>query len=70
MFVVPDALTDADDALKATYKGGAAGRYVTRKLSFTDQGVDAKSPAYHGRFTADAELNAYFGATFNLRRSR
>ena len=61
-FMVGSALTDADDALKATYKGGAAGRYVTRKLSFTDQGVDAKSPAYHGRFTANAELNAYFGA--------
>ena len=61
-FQVPGVLTDADDALTATYKGGAAGRYVTRKLSFTNQGVDPKSPAYHGRFTANAELKAYFGA--------
>ena len=61
-FTVPPELIDAADALKATYRGGAAGRYVTRKLTFTDQGVDLKSPAYHGRFTANAELNAYFGA--------
>ena len=61
-FEVPGALTNADDALTATYRGGAAGRYVTRKLSFTDQGVVPESPAYHGRFTANAELNAYFGA--------
>ena len=61
-FAVPPALTDADDALTATYRGGAAGRYVTRKLSFIDQEVDPKSPAFHGRFTANAELNAYFGA--------
>ena len=62
-FVMPGALTDAADALKATYKGGAAGRYVTRKLSFADGQVDQNnSPAYHGRFTAAAELNAYFGA--------
>ena len=56
------ALTNADDALTATYRGGAAGRYMTRKLSFIDQEVDPKSPAFHGRFTANAELNAYFGA--------
>ena len=61
-FTVLGDLTDPADALTATYKGGAAGRYVTRKLSFTNQGVDPKSPAYHGRFTANAELKAYFGA--------
>ena len=60
--MVPDVLTNDGEALAATYKGGAAGRYVTRKLSFTNQGVDPKSPAYHGRFTANAELKAYFGA--------
>ena len=64
--MVPGDLTDDKDALTATYKGGAAGRYVTRKLSFTDQGVDPKSPAYHGRFTANAELKAYFGAFMML----
>ena len=61
-FTVPGDLSDADDALTATYKGGAAGMYVTRKLSFTNEGVDDKSPADYGRFTANAELKAYFGA--------
>ena len=61
-FVLPGDLIDGVDALTATYKGGAAGRYVTRKLSFTNQVLDPKSPAYHGRFTANAELKAYFGA--------
>ena len=61
LFDPPALLLDSRDALKATYKGGAAGRYVTRKLSFIDDLVDEKSPAYHGRFTANAELKAYFG---------
>ena len=41
--------------------------YVTRKLTFTDLTVDPKSPAHHGRFTANAQLKAYFGdnPTFN-----
>ena len=50
-----------DEALTATYEGGAAGRYVTRKLRIKDQGVDPASPGYHGRFTATATLTAHFG---------
>ena len=63
VFEVPDVLrtTQHDDPLTATYLGGAAGRYVTKKLNFIDQNVDTKSPAYHGRFTANAELTANFG---------
>ena len=61
-FAVPNALsTNEDDALTATYEGGAAGRYVTRKLRIKDQGVDPASPGYHGRFTATATLTAHFG---------
>ena len=50
-----------DDALTATYVGGAAGRYVTRKLRLVDQEVDPRSPGYTGRFTATAKLTANFG---------
>ena len=50
-----------DDALTATYVGGAAGRYVTRKLRIKSPGVDPNSPGYHGRFTARATLTAHFG---------
>ena len=46
--------------LTAKYKGGAAGRYVTRELSVTD-GLVAASSGSHGRFTAKAELTAMFG---------
>ena len=50
-----------DEALTATYEGGAAGRYVTRKLRIDAEGVDPQSPGYHGRFTATATLTANFG---------
>ena len=60
-FDPPEVLLDEREALTATYKGGAAGRYVTSKLNFINDTVDVKSPAYHGRFTANAELKAYFG---------
>ena len=64
-FNVPMALTaqkDAgDDALTATYVGGAAGRYVTRKLRVKAPLVDPNSPGYYGRFTAKATLTAHFG---------
>ena len=53
--------TDNVKALTATYEGGAAGRYVTRKLRIKDQFVDPQSPGYHGRFTARARLTANFG---------
>ena len=53
--------TDYDEALTATYEGGAAGRYVTRKLRIKEQEVDSQSPGYHGRFTAKARLTANFG---------
>ena len=61
-FAVVTALSGTqDDALTATYEGGAAGRYVTRKLRIKDQGVDPQSPGFHGRFTATATLTANFG---------
>ena len=47
--------------LTATYKGGAAGRYATRTPHYEDGTLDPNSPGLHGRFTANAELNAYFG---------
>ena len=50
-----------EDALIAKYNGGAAGRYVTRKLEVKDQAVDLQSPGNHGHFTAKAELTANFG---------
>ena len=50
-----------DDALIAKYNGGAAGRYVTRKLEVKDQKLDPLSPGYHGHFTAKAALTANFG---------
>ena len=52
---------DNDDPLTATYVGGAAGMYVTRKLQIKNQDVDPKSPGYTGRFTATATLTAHFG---------
>ena len=62
-FTVLPALTalGVADALKATYEGGAAGRYVTRDLDIVGGTVDPNSPGSHGRFTAKAELVAYFG---------
>ena len=60
-FEIDDINDNADEALSATYEGGAAGRYVTRKLRIKDQGVDPASPGYHGRFTATATLTAHFG---------
>ena len=51
----------SDDALTATYVGGAGGMYVTRKLRLVDQVVDPRSPGYTGRFTATATLTANFG---------
>ena len=61
-FVVPNQLFDnADDALEATYEGGAAGMYVTRDLRIANGMVDSNSPGTHGRFTAKAMLTAYFG---------
>ena len=51
-----------DEVLTAVYEGGAAGRYVTRKLRLgEDQNVDPQSPGYHGRFTGRARLEANFG---------
>ena len=64
MFELPNVLMteEGDEPLKATYEGGAAGRYVTRTLEIDrDQSVDDKSPGYHGRFTANATLRANFG---------
>ena len=66
VFSVNQALLNADDDLTAIYKGGAAGRYVTRKLEFKDEIADERSPGSHGRFTATAELTAYFGAHPNF----
>ena len=62
-FVVPSALMMYnEEPLTATYKGGAAGRYVTRKLRIKEpHGVDPQSPGFHGRFTAKASLTANFG---------
>ena len=67
-FEVPGALNDADGAKKATYVGGAAGRYVTRDLSVEDpeEDVDPLSLGFHGRFTAKAALTAYFGMSENF----
>ena len=68
-FVVPYVLSDNnDEALTATYEGGAAGRYVTRKLRIKDQGVDPQSPGYTGRFTARATLTAHFGKHADFKR--
>ena len=63
VFAVHVDLTDeVGDALTATYVGGAAGRYVTRKLQVDgSRGVDPNSPGYTGRFTATATLTAHFG---------
>ena len=61
VFSVHALLLDQDDDLTAVYKGGAAGRYVTRNLQFKDEVADPLSPGFHGRFTANAELTAYFG---------
>ena len=57
-----DLLGNTTDALKATYEGGAAGRYVTRQLRIKDGGVDPNSPGKHGRFTAKAKLTAFFSS--------
>ena len=56
-----ELLGTQEEALTATYEGGAAGRYVTRKLRIDAEGVDPQSPGYHGRFTATATLTANFG---------
>ena len=58
--VLDELVTNTDDALKATYEGGAAGRYVTRQLRIKGPDVDPNSPGKHGRFTAKAKLTAYF----------
>ena len=47
-----------EDALTATYEGGAAGMYVSRELRLVGGLVDEYSPGTHGRFTAKAELEA------------
>ena len=60
-FAIDALLSDENHALTATYKGGAAGRYVTRELRVKDGSVDPISPGFHGRFTAKAVLKAYFG---------
>ena len=52
---------DEDEDLTAEYVGGAAGRYATTKIRVDNQLVDPDSPRTHGRFTATATLNAYFG---------
>jgi hypothetical protein len=56
----PTAATPSD-ATSATYKGGAAGLYTMRESSGTGEGDLTGA----GRFTADANLKAYFG-TFNI----
>ena len=61
-FTVGPELTNDSHALKATYEGGAAGMYVTRELRLKDGEVDPLSPGSYGGFTANAMLNAYFGA--------
>ena len=61
VFSVNALLLDDLDGYTAVYKGGAAGRYVTRNLQFKDEVADPLSPGFHGRFTATAELTAYFG---------
>ena len=61
-----DLIGNTTDALKAKYKGDAAGRYVTRDLLVNKGVVDIFSPGSHGRFTAKAELMAYFGAHDDL----
>ena len=62
-FVVDgDLIGNDEEVLKATYEGGAAGRYTTRKLRFENQAEDPQSLGYHGRFTAKAKLTAIFGA--------
>ena len=66
VFEVDALLRDAIDPLTAVYKGGAAGMYVTRNLQFKDEVADPLSPGFYGRFTATAELTAYFGAHTNL----
>ena len=66
VFLVNNSLLDDLDALKAVYKGGAAGRYVTRDLQFKNEVADPLSPGFHGRFTATAELTAYFGDHTNF----
>ena len=45
------------EAMSATYKGGAAGLYAKREYSGTGDGDLLGA----GRFTATAELKAYFG---------
>ena len=60
-FVIDDELTNDSHALTATYEGGAAGLYVTRELRVRDGSVDVYSPGFHGRFTANAMIKAYFG---------
>ena len=60
-FSVGTGLLDATGNVKATYEGGAAGTYVTRELRINNADVDPISPGFHGRFTAKAELTAYFG---------
>ena len=64
MFTVLGDITDNPDDLTAKYVGGAAGRYVTRKLRVDDGVVDQISPGFHGRFTAKAMLTAHFGTGF------
>ena len=54
-------LYSADDALTATYEGGAAGMYASRELRVVNGIVDVYSPGTYGRFTAKAELEANFG---------
>ena len=63
-------LYGSDDALTATYEGGAAGMYVSRELRLVDGLVDEYSPGTYGRFTAKAELEANFGThdAFGCRR--
>ena len=61
-FGIDPLLIDDMHALTATYEGGAAGRYVTRELRIKDgASVDEFSRGFHGRFTANAVLKAYFG---------
>jgi hypothetical protein len=66
VFSVNALLLDPLDGYTAVYKGGAAGRYVTRNLQFKDEVADPLSPGFHGRFTATAELTAYFGDHTNF----
>ena len=56
-FLVDMLLSGNSDELEATYKGGAAGMYVTRVIQVKDQRANPQSPGYHGRFNRESRAN-------------